>query len=344
MSRTGSPLRRELTIVNCADSAHAGWRFLEDELADRGWRLRWIFHDGNRSSRLERIITRPNLARFRACWNCARDARRHRADLLITHLPRTTCWVAVFCWLLRVRTPHIAFSFNFTDLPGPTLRWIMTRSLRRVSRFVVFSSQERMLYSRHLSQPLDRFDYLPWSMTVPVPSPDEPLLVDGYVSVVGSEGRDLDVLYEAARRCPGVRFAVVSRLVTAEDPRPDNVVVFPQLSQAECWNIIQFSRFSVVPLRSRDTNCGHITVVASHLLGRAVIATRTIGLEDYVHDGSDGITVTAGSVEEVVDAVERLWGDPESAEALGRCGFERASERNRLDRWVDYLSDQLASI
>ena len=80
-------------------------------------RIRWQFYGGNPRNWLERKITRPALASWRACWQSIRSADSGHAALVISHDARVTARVAIAARLQRVRIPHVAWGFNFTTLP-----------------------------------------------------------------------------------------------------------------------------------------------------------------------------------------------------------------------------------
>jgi glycosyltransferase involved in cell wall biosynthesis len=63
--------------------------------------------------------------------------------------------------------------------------------------------------------------------------------------------------------------------------------------------------------------------------GKPVIATRIGGIPETVDDGVNGIIVTAGSVEELTEAILRLARDPDLRARMGRAG--RAKVEREFD-------------
>jgi glycosyltransferase involved in cell wall biosynthesis len=334
-------LTRPMHIVNNAEIAEARWRFLEGKT--EGVSASWEFHRAHPQSWLERLVKRPNLARWRAAW-CSALATR-RADVLITHLPRTTLWTALMCGLLFSRPRHLAFSFNFTRLPGRATRFLMRVAFRRVDRFVVFSRVERDIYADVFGIDPARIDFLPWAMDVPRSNaPLPPQLPARYACAVGGEGRDYRTLMEAARRIPDVALVVVARphSLTGLDI-PPNVIALSNVEGAVFWAIVAKSAFTVVPLLTQDTACGHITIVGSLLLDRPVIATRSSGIADYVADGENALLVPAGDAALLAERIRLFWDDPAHCEHTGRHAGEAARARHSERVWSDYLSAYLGA-
>lgn len=328
-----------LRIVNNAEIAESHWRFLEGKT--EGVTAIWSFQRAHPRNWLERLVRRPNLARLRAAWCSALAARR--AQVLITHLPRTTLWTALMCGLVFSRPRHLAFSFNFTQLPGRATRLLMRLAFRRVDRFVVFSQVERRIYADAFDIDPARIDFLPWAMDVPrSDGPLPPQLPARFACAVGGEGRDYRTLIEAARLMPDVALVIVARphsLIGLDIP--PNVVALSNVDGAVFWAIVARSAFTVVPLLTQDTACGHISIVGSLLLDRPVIATQSSGIADYVVDGENALLVPAGAPSFLAERIRLLWEDPQRCDSLGRHAGERARARHSERVWADYLSAYL---
>jgi glycosyltransferase involved in cell wall biosynthesis len=98
----------------------------------------------------------------------------------------------------------------------------------------------------------------------------------------------------------------------------------------------------VLPLRSVETVCGHITLVGAQLLGLPLVVTRAIGIEDYVRDGENALLVSSGSVADVVAALRKIKDEPALSASLGKCASNVARKENSLSRWVSYFETKAA--
>ena len=333
-------MSERLHIVNCAELADSGWTFLKEPLADLP--LDWSFFSAVPRTALERWIRRPNLARWRCAWAAASNAAQHPGSVIISHLPRTTLWVSLFCRLRGIEAKHIAFAFNFTELPTGFNRWLMRWAFKRVDRFVVYSTVERSLYADYFGIEPDRLDFLPWVMETPRAS-EPPFVAGRYICAVGGEGRDYDTLVEAVRGMPDIPTVIVTRSYNApRAPLPPNVTLFTELRLDDFWNVVKHCRFMVVPLRDNQTNCGHITIVGGLQLGRPIVATASRGIEDYVKSDTNALVVAPSKPADLAAAIGRLWADPLLYGKLQTAIVEGMGSRGSDSAWTDYLRRQFA--
>jgi glycosyltransferase involved in cell wall biosynthesis len=328
-----------IRVVNCAELAQAGWTFLKDSMPTSN--LAWSFHTASPRNWIERLVKRPKIARYRAAANAALDAGN--ADIVISHLPRMTWWVALFGRLFSIKARHIAFSFNFTDLPTGFSHRLMSGAFRYVDRFVVFSSAEKSLYSEYFGIDPDRIDVLPWAMKTPDVQPEAPLVEGDYICAMGGEGRDYKTLVDACRALHDIPLVLAVRPQNiAGMEMPAHIKAYTNLPNSQFWNIVKFSRFVVIPLRDETTNCGHISIVGSMLFGKPVVSTLSSGTQEYVRHEQNALVSEPGDVEGLRKNIELMWQDHDLSERLARGASELAAQHDE-GRWVDYLVGQLAA-
>ncbi|WP_456737744.1 MULTISPECIES: glycosyltransferase family 4 protein [unclassified Bradyrhizobium] len=269
---------------------------------------------------------------------------------MLTHDPSLAFWAAAFVALFRMKIIIFAHAFNFTIMPTGFKLWILRLAFRRVDCFAVFSQVERDMYSKIFRIDRARFDFVHWGVNPPtMTSPNTPLIAGNYFSAVGGNSRDYRTLIEAARLVPNIRFVLVARpenLSGLEIPR--NVVVRTNIPFGDAMNILGFSNATIVPLDRADAPCGHVTIVAAMYLGVPVVATRSTGIEDYIHDGETGILVDPKSSSSLSEAITKLENDSALRQAMalkGKAFAERnCSEANvaaHFRQWISELSSVL---
>lgn len=327
-------------IVCCSPDYGDGWRGLGPRLTGKG--ANWVFFDDRPAWFLERVIRRPNIAIIRACLNAVLKASKSRARLLVTQEPRTTFLCALFCRLLGVNIDHYVFSFNFPELPTGFSVHLMRYAFKQVNQFTVHSSMERDLYSDYFDIPKERIRLRLWSIGVPNVSPNFPLQVGRYISSVGGNGRDYRTLIEAARRLPEIPFVLVVRpdnLIGQEIPA--NVKTMVNVPFEQVMNVMLHSSFTVLPLSGSRVPCGHVTLVCAMHLAKAVVATDSKGISDYVLPGHNGVLCKPFSPEELAKAIDRLWNNSDEVTRLGqnnhRFGSENCTEANACSDLAEVL-------
>jgi hypothetical protein len=133
----------------------------------------------------------------------------------------------------------------------------------------------------------------------------------GYVFAGGGAGRDFAALIEAVQGTELELEIVTFSPATLgwQGELPPNCRVAWRMPVTAFLERMAAARFVVVPLRDPDSDFGQTTVVQALSLGKAVVATRSPGIVDYVEDGKEGVLVQAGDVGGYRAAILSLAGD-----------------------------------
>jgi glycosyltransferase involved in cell wall biosynthesis len=250
-----------------------------------------------------------------------------QADLLVTHGPYTTFYVEALGRRGRTEVPHLAFAFNFTDFPTGVRFAAMRRTFSSVDRFVVFSKIERALYAERLQIPEDRFTFVRWGVSQPIDTPSAARIPRPYVVALGGEARDYGTACEAARRLPRVPFVLVVRPNSLNGINiPDNVTVHVNLPRQEAWSLAWHAELMLLPLRSGRSPNGLVTLVGGMHLGKAQVATDSLGLSDYARNGENALLVPVHDAPAFADAIAELLENPLLRNELGAAAREFARE------------------
>jgi glycosyltransferase involved in cell wall biosynthesis len=251
-------------------------------------------------------------------------ARRSAASAVVAHGPTNAAWYGLVARLLRVRIPILAHTFNFQNFPSPAKRRLLSFAFRlaNIQRFVVYSTMERELYANAFGIPPQRFDIVLWGTNPPtISTPGTPAEAGDYACAIGGNARDYRTLFKAARRLPQIRFVVVMRPENLRGLEvPSNVLVRTNIPFEVAMNVVFYSKFMVLPLVGTEVPCGHVTIVCAMHLSKAYVITDSAGVRDYAKDQINSLTVKHGSVDELVEAVVRLWKNPEFCARLGENG------------------------
>jgi glycosyltransferase involved in cell wall biosynthesis len=285
--------------------------------------VQWLSFDDRPVYCWERKIKKPNLATARAALEAVLASRRQQAKLLFIQDARLAFWCGIISLFFRSRIPYCAFTFNFPELPSGVKRFLMSVAFRRINEFFVHSSMERALYSSYFGVPIARFKVRLWSIDKPEVSPLHSQQTSPYISAIGGNGRDYKTLFEAAGLLPHIPLVVVARPESLQGLSvPRNVKVLCNVPLEEAMNILKFSAFTVLPLKTSTVPCGHVTLVCAMHLGKAVVATDSEGISDYLIPEYNAILYKAGSPQNLAAAMERLWNDPEMTARLAACNEE----------------------
>jgi glycosyltransferase involved in cell wall biosynthesis len=154
----------------------------------------------------------------------------------------------------------------------------------------------------------------------------------------GSAGRDFATLLEAVRGTD-IRLDLVVFTPDKLRDLPPNVEVIGPVSPQAFLERMADAKVVVVPVLTSDSPHGQTTLVQALALGKPVVATRSVGIVDYVEDGEEGLLVDPGDAVGLRGALLRILGDDE----LRARSAERARTRsNELSyRWH---AEQLTSV
>ena len=300
------------TIANVA-SASNEWRWVADsyQLAAH----KWHFQSTLPRNFIERRFPFVDLGRLRSTF----AVRRLGPDIVFSHGPWASLYTAFMLAGRKKKIRHVAMSFNFTDLPSGTLLWAMRRYFPSIERFVVFSQMERALYSDLFDIPIDRFDFIHWGVNPPIVCPSPVKYDEPYFVALGGEARDYDTVIEAANLRPNDHFVIIARPHSIKRiDIPSNVTLRINAPFHEAWSTVWHAYASLISLRNAKTPNGHVTLVGSMLLGKAIVITESTGVQDYVSPNHSALFVPAASPKDFANAVAQLLDDPQLGLRLGQ--------------------------
>jgi glycosyltransferase involved in cell wall biosynthesis len=205
---------------------------------------------------------------------------------------------------------------------------------------VVFSEYERSLYADYFRIPIERFQMMHWGVHEPPAASVDASILGDAICAVGSQARDYATLLKAMRRLPQIHLILVATPASLRGLTvPPNVTVQLNIPLAEAQSVIRGSRFMVLPLEDAQVPCGHVTMVAAMFCARAIIATESSGISDYLTPGQNGLTVAPSDPAALAAAIERLWNDPAAAIQLGKSGREFALAHCTEAKIIGFVRD-----
>jgi glycosyltransferase involved in cell wall biosynthesis len=177
------------------------------------------------------------------------------------------------------------------------------------------------------------------------PVAGEPQGCDQILSVGEIRSRDYGTLFAAVEGLP-IRVTVAAsgnwyareKQTQLEGRVPDNVTVTGRLASTELRKLYSRSRFVVVPVYNLVYSAGLTSILEAGSMGRAVIATRSRGLGDFVIDGETGLLVEPGDAEGMREAIRYLLAHPAEARRLGSNARQRIEEKQNLDLYVQEMA------
>ena len=283
-----------------------------------------------------------------------------RSDLylMLLGLLRRHSYRAIFAMSERVGIP---ISLTNAFLPGrkPLVAMFTSwsdRQERTIVRYGLFKHMDVIIVKCNslrdhfiqLGAPEDRIVLIPFAVDECFFSPSEDTPSDPryIVSVGETRHRDYDTLIEAVDGldvrltilASGSWYAREKNTQAGDESRlPDNVEMSGRLSLNDLRAVYARAQFVVLPVYDLVYSAGATAALEAMGMGKAIIATRSRGLMDYVTDGETGILVDEGDSLAMREAIQYLLERPDEAIRMGHNARQRVERELTLDTYVQNI-------
>jgi glycosyltransferase involved in cell wall biosynthesis len=227
-----------------------------------------------------------------------------------------------------------------------------------ITKLNLFSAMDAIIVhcqsmKRHfikLGAPAERIYVIPYSVDHRFFSPlTEVEQQANFVMSVGEiRSRDYATLFQAVADLPVKLMVAASGSWYAREKNtklqtktPENVMITGRLPRVELRKCYAQSQFVVLPVYDLVYSAGATAALEAGCMGRAVIATRSQGIVDFVINGKTGILVNPGDVAGMREAIHDLLAHPEEARRLGQNARQRVEEELNLDVYVERIAQLL---
>jgi glycosyltransferase involved in cell wall biosynthesis len=280
------------------------------------------------SNQVLRALTKPFTLFFLNVPDAVNDYQKYsHYDVLFSISDYDAFSTELFRRLIHSKTSHVAISYELSNLlmASPRARFIkkilgleqIYRHLLSKITLIIFYSKSQMLYMRSfLGLPEKRTRFIPLSVDTEYFRPQNGK--NSYVLSVGRDaGRDYEILLRAFKNIDD-KLCIVSGKNNLKGKTIPQLTSIVELPFTSLRNVIRHSKFVVLPIRNYQSISGQLVLLQSFSMGKAVIATKCWGTEDYLVDGKTGFFVKAGDEDELRDKIRYLLRNPDVAESVGK--------------------------
>jgi len=262
---------------------------------------------------------------------------RRRYDVVILGNIKTAQIVALFIRFMPLRRLRLIVLEVMLDEESRSIWWRFKRSLQRFlfsSIDVIFVSARREIetYSRRFDLPESRFRFLHFHTNI-----TEPRMIrrpEGYLLSAGRTGRDFQTLAEAVRGLP-VEVVLISDQQSIDGVSiPENTRLLINIPRREYLELIENSRFVVVPLHRRVKSTGQVAILEAMALGKPVIATDTVGTTDYIKHRKTGLLVPPADPVALREAILELIEGPSLQADFASQALDFIKENCTFEKYV----------
>jgi glycosyltransferase involved in cell wall biosynthesis len=201
-----------------------------------------------------------------------------------------------------------------------------------------------------LGAPEERVHILPYTIDHRFFSPLSNMEPSGnrILSVGETRSRDYHTLFSAVENLPVKLVAAASGPWYAREKRhelhanlPNNVTPVKYLPRKELRKLYAQSSFVAVPVYDQIYSAGVTSIIEAGCMERAVIATRSRGILDFVVDGETGILVEPGNSEAMRDAIQCLLAHPEETRRMGKNARQWIEAHFTFENYIEKMAQLL---
>jgi glycosyltransferase involved in cell wall biosynthesis len=281
----------------------------------------------------------------------ARLWRRVRPGRLLVNTVTIPWWILV---ARAARVPVVCHVHEAEDDQPKPVRLALTAPLLLATRVVANSRASRDVLARTLPV-LGRRTTVVYNGVLGPESvaaarartPDGPLRLVLVGRLSPRKGTDvaLDALAEVRRRGIDARLRVCGSVFAGYEWFEQEAAAADLAGSVEFLGYVaeptdEVEQADVVLVPSRVEPFGNVAVEAL-LAERPLVASRVQGLAEIVRDGETGLLVTAGDLEALADAIQRLAADPALAAELATAGRRDAEERFGAQRYREEIAAEV---
>lgn len=246
-------------------------------------------------------------------------------DLIISHGAQSGVFLAGMRTIINKKSPpHIVIDIGcFNGGRDNKIEISLIKlAAKSLAGIIYHTSIQKEYYERHFSSLLKKTRFIPFGVDTdffrPLNNKKE-----NYILSIGYAKRDYNTLLKAWRKNPSLNTRL--KIIGVKNPQDLNVTYFsPDIELLDMVpidklkNIIERSRFVILPLPYYKYAYGQMTLLQCMSMGKTVIVTKTPSTIDYIAHGENALFVQPYNVDDMREKIEFLLTNPSIVETMGK--------------------------
>lgn len=251
--------------------------------------------------------------------------RSKNYDLIISHGAQSGILLAVMRTIINKKCPpHIVIDVGcFNGGRDSKIEISLIKfAAKSLAGLIYHASIQKEYYERNLASLLKKTQFIPFGVDTdffrPLNNKKE-----NYIVSIGYAKRDFNTLLKAWRKIPSSDTKL--KIIGVNKPQDLNVTCFSSDIELlgmvpidKLKNIIERSRFVILPLPYYKYAYGQMTLLQCMSMGKTVIVTKTPSTVDYITHGENALFVQPYDVDDMKGKIEFLLANPSVVEAVGK--------------------------
>lgn len=274
-------------------------------------------------------------------------------DLILTKINRRSGFALPVLLALTGSRKLVLLEFIFGEKQPPFFlrpfaalsNWLFGACVRgAMIKGQVLTPQEKDNYSKLFAIPPDRLDYIPWPLNNGLITPRVDRTADEaqFVMASGRADCDWETIFAAAKgaRWPLVVVCSRSDLERVNALNPDGrAKILSEIPLEEHGRLVGETSVYALCLREGYRSAGQIRLGNCNEAGTPVVATRVMGLESYIVENVNALSVPAGDSNALRTAIDSLMNSPEARVRLAKSALQHSLLSTRKDYMekIDHL-------
>lgn len=274
---------------------------------------------------------------FRRFVQLLKQAKNY--DVVVTADIKTAQIFGLFRYVFQWKKPRHIILELMLDESREDIRWKTKRLFQRIcfsAADIIFVSSRREIssYAKRLKLSENRLRFLPFHTDIIVP---KMIKGSGYILSAGRTGRDFVTLARAVKGLD-VKVVVVSdQYHAAGIDFPPNMEVYCEIPYKQYLALLHSCSMVIVPLKKLVKSTGQVVFLEAMALGKPVIATDTVGTEDYLEDGVTGTLVPPEDSNALRAAIVRFIEKPHYYKSLADKAFIQIKEKHTFSVYTGHI-------
>lgn len=268
-------------------------------------------------------------------------------DVIVVKGPFSTS-VTIAC---RLFNKKIVYLDSLLRIPKSPLRKIIYKINMNLSNGIIVNSRSQMeLCSKSFNVPLTRFKFIPFAIDVSFFAYQNKAktTAENFILSVGQDqARDYNMLVEAMNGLGiGLKIVTIPALLKDINLKNPYVEVLERLTYKQLFQLYADAQFVVIPIKKWGTaySSGTTSLLEAKLLGKAVIASYSPPMMEYLGQGDGVIYVAPEDTNKFRQTIIKLLENPEEIIKLENRGAEIVRKNYNMDLFAISFGNYLSSL